>query len=94
MISVCVLIIKHRTGCHFAFSVFYLSILVEYFITLLHTLMMIIPDMFIFHSLMMVMPDSATQDPVAELQKLGGAKVLMATVPDSKTMTELYVSLA
>ena len=37
--------------------------------------------------------DSKMKNPAAELQKLGGARVIIATVPDSKAMTELIGGL-
>jgi D-arabinose 1-dehydrogenase-like Zn-dependent alcohol dehydrogenase len=37
--------------------------------------------------------DSKVKNPAAELQKLGGAKVIVATAPDSKAMTELIGGL-
>src|ERR1700690_737958 len=38
--------------------------------------------------------DTAAGDPVAELQKFGGARVILATAPDSKSMSALVVGLA
>jgi D-arabinose 1-dehydrogenase-like Zn-dependent alcohol dehydrogenase len=38
--------------------------------------------------------DSQATKPVEELQKLGGAQVIMATAPSSKAMSELFDSLA
>ncbi len=38
--------------------------------------------------------DSTTQDPAAELQKLGGAKTIIATVTNAKAMTALIGGLA
>src|ERR1039457_6658255 len=38
--------------------------------------------------------DSAAGDPSAELQKFGGAQVILATAPDSKSMTALVNGLA
>jgi D-arabinose 1-dehydrogenase-like Zn-dependent alcohol dehydrogenase len=37
--------------------------------------------------------DTATDDPVAELQKAGGARVILATAPDSKSMSALMNGL-
>jgi alcohol dehydrogenase, propanol-preferring len=37
--------------------------------------------------------DSTTQDPVAELQKMGGARVILATAADSKSMSPLLAGL-
>lgn len=37
--------------------------------------------------------DSKTADPAQELQKLGGAKVILATAPNSKSMSELFPGL-
>jgi len=37
--------------------------------------------------------DSQGQDPAAELQKLGGAKVILATAPSSKAMSEIFGGL-
>jgi len=38
--------------------------------------------------------DTATGDPVAELQKFGGARVILATAPDSKSMSALVNGLS
>ena len=38
--------------------------------------------------------DTAAGDPVAELQKFGGARVILATAPDSKSMSALFNGLA
>lgn len=38
--------------------------------------------------------DTATGDPVAELQKFGGARVILATAPDSKSMSALVSGLS
>jgi D-arabinose 1-dehydrogenase-like Zn-dependent alcohol dehydrogenase len=38
--------------------------------------------------------DSKVKNPAEELQKLGGAKVIVATAPDSKAMTQLIGGLA
>jgi D-arabinose 1-dehydrogenase-like Zn-dependent alcohol dehydrogenase len=38
--------------------------------------------------------DNKAANPVEELQKLGGAKVILATAPSSKTMSELFDGLA
>src|SRR5229473_1265422 len=38
--------------------------------------------------------DTATSDPVAELQKSGGASVILATAPDSKSMSALVSGLS
>jgi D-arabinose 1-dehydrogenase-like Zn-dependent alcohol dehydrogenase len=38
--------------------------------------------------------DAATGDPVAELQKFGGARVILATAPDSKSMSALVNGLS
>jgi D-arabinose 1-dehydrogenase-like Zn-dependent alcohol dehydrogenase len=38
--------------------------------------------------------DTATGDPSAELQKFGGAHVILATAPDSKAMSALFNGLA
>jgi D-arabinose 1-dehydrogenase-like Zn-dependent alcohol dehydrogenase len=38
--------------------------------------------------------DTATGDPAAELQKFGGARVILATAPDSKSMSALANGLA
>jgi len=38
--------------------------------------------------------DTATGDPVAELQKSGGARVILATAPDSKSMSALVNGLS
>lgn len=38
--------------------------------------------------------DSKVTDPAAELQKLGGAKVIIATAPDSKAMSQLVGGLS
>lgn len=38
--------------------------------------------------------DSTTQDPAAELAKLGGAKTILATVPDSKSTGDLIAGLS
>jgi D-arabinose 1-dehydrogenase-like Zn-dependent alcohol dehydrogenase len=38
--------------------------------------------------------DNKAASPVEELQKLGGAKVILATAPSSKTMSELFDGLA
>jgi D-arabinose 1-dehydrogenase-like Zn-dependent alcohol dehydrogenase len=38
--------------------------------------------------------DSLTQDPAAELNKLGGAKIILATVTDAKTMSTVLNGLA
>ena len=38
--------------------------------------------------------DTAATDPVAELQKFGGARVILATAPDSKAMSALFNGLA
>src|SRR6202790_3893558 len=37
--------------------------------------------------------DTATGDPIAELQKLGGAHVILATAPDSKSMAAIFNGL-
>src|SRR5271170_4227552 len=37
--------------------------------------------------------DTAAGDPVAELQKFGGARVILATAPDSKAMSALFNGL-
>jgi D-arabinose 1-dehydrogenase-like Zn-dependent alcohol dehydrogenase len=37
--------------------------------------------------------DAASDDPVAELQKAGGARVILATAPDSKSMSALMNGL-
>jgi D-arabinose 1-dehydrogenase-like Zn-dependent alcohol dehydrogenase len=37
--------------------------------------------------------DSATTDPAAELQKLGGARLILATAPDAKAMSALAAGL-
>ncbi len=38
--------------------------------------------------------DSASGDPAAELQKFGGARVILATAPDSKSMTAIFNGLS
>jgi len=38
--------------------------------------------------------DTATEDPVAELKKVGGASVILATAPDSKAISKLVDGLA
>jgi len=38
--------------------------------------------------------DAAAGDPVAELQKHGGAKIILATAPDSKSMSAIFNGLA
>jgi D-arabinose 1-dehydrogenase-like Zn-dependent alcohol dehydrogenase len=38
--------------------------------------------------------DSKNSDAVAELQKLGGAKVILATAPNSKSMSDLFPGLS
>jgi D-arabinose 1-dehydrogenase-like Zn-dependent alcohol dehydrogenase len=38
--------------------------------------------------------DTATSDPAAELQKFGGANVILATAPDSKAMAALFNGLS
>ncbi len=38
--------------------------------------------------------DTATGDPVAELQQFGGARVILATAPDSKSMSALVNGLS
>ncbi len=38
--------------------------------------------------------DTAVDDPVAELQKFGGARVILATAPDSKSMSALVNGLS
>ena len=38
--------------------------------------------------------DTAVDDPVADLQKSGGARVILATAPDSKSMSELVNGLS
>jgi alcohol dehydrogenase/propanol-preferring alcohol dehydrogenase len=38
--------------------------------------------------------DTAAGDPVAELQKFGGAKIILATAPDSKSMSALFDGLS
>jgi D-arabinose 1-dehydrogenase-like Zn-dependent alcohol dehydrogenase len=38
--------------------------------------------------------DTAAGDPVAELQKFGGARVILATAPDSKSMSALFNGLS
>ena len=38
--------------------------------------------------------DAAAGDPVAELHKFGGAKVILSTAPDSKSMSALFNGLA
>ena len=38
--------------------------------------------------------DTAAGDPVAELQKFGGARIILATAPDSKSMSALFNGLA
>jgi D-arabinose 1-dehydrogenase-like Zn-dependent alcohol dehydrogenase len=38
--------------------------------------------------------DTATGDPVAELQRFGGARVILATAPDSKSMSALVNGLS
>ncbi len=38
--------------------------------------------------------DTSAADPVAELQKLGGARVILATAPDSKSMSALVNGLS
>jgi D-arabinose 1-dehydrogenase-like Zn-dependent alcohol dehydrogenase len=38
--------------------------------------------------------DTAAGDPVAELQKFGGARVILATAPDSKAMSALFDGLS
>jgi D-arabinose 1-dehydrogenase-like Zn-dependent alcohol dehydrogenase len=38
--------------------------------------------------------DTAAGDPVAELQKFGGARVILATAPDSKSMSTLFNGLS
>src|ERR1700687_1617999 len=38
--------------------------------------------------------DTATGDPVVELQKFGGARVILATAPDSKSMSALVSGLS
>lgn len=38
--------------------------------------------------------DTATGDPVAELQKFGGARIILATAPDSKSMSALVSGLS
>ena len=38
--------------------------------------------------------DTAAGDPVAELQKFGGARVILATAPDSKAMSALFNGLS
>jgi D-arabinose 1-dehydrogenase-like Zn-dependent alcohol dehydrogenase len=37
--------------------------------------------------------DSQNSDAAAELQKLGGAKVILATAPNSKSMSDLFPGL-
>ena len=38
--------------------------------------------------------DTAAGDPVAELQRFGGARIILATAPDSKAMTALFNGLS
>jgi D-arabinose 1-dehydrogenase-like Zn-dependent alcohol dehydrogenase len=38
--------------------------------------------------------DTAAGDPVAELQKFGGARIILATAPDSKSMAALFDGLS
>jgi D-arabinose 1-dehydrogenase-like Zn-dependent alcohol dehydrogenase len=38
--------------------------------------------------------DTATSDPSSELQKFGGARIILATAPDSKAMSALFNGLA
>jgi D-arabinose 1-dehydrogenase-like Zn-dependent alcohol dehydrogenase len=38
--------------------------------------------------------DTATSDPSAELQKFGGARIILATAPDSKAMSALFNGLS
>jgi D-arabinose 1-dehydrogenase-like Zn-dependent alcohol dehydrogenase len=38
--------------------------------------------------------DAASGDPAAELQKFGGARIILATAPDSKSMTAIFNGLS